>query len=112
MASEKTKARRAAERALEPRIRMLSAGPTAAELQPRVVSTNRRTRLHVEANLTRAQRMDLRQKRRDRLWLGMDPPQPEWAKPKKDIDVAELAEMLAQAETEEPIDMSAAEESA
>src|SRR5512143_4117116 len=96
------KAQRAAELELKPRIRMLSAGPTAAELLPRVVSTNRRTRLHVEAKLTRAQRMELRKKRHARQWLGMDPAQPEWAKQQaKSVDVGEIAQMLAQADSDD-----------
>jgi hypothetical protein len=115
MPSEKTRALR--ERDLEIKLKLLTrpltvGGGYMSELKEEaIVSSSRRNRLKAEKlGCTRAQRLELRQKRHDRLWLGVEPPQPEWAKAQKSVDVNELAAAIAEAEpTEEPIDMSAAQ---
>lgn len=90
MASERTVKRRME----EPRGRLIAQGPTVAELMPRqIVSANRATRLKIEQRgLTRAQRLDLAAKRKQRKWTGIEPPQPKWAeKPSKDDELAEAS---------------------
>jgi hypothetical protein len=77
MASERTLKRRMD----EPRGKLIEQGPTVAELMPkRVVSANRATRLKIERRgLTRAQRLELADKRKQRKWQGIEPEQPKWA---------------------------------
>lgn len=107
MASEKTLALRAA--APVQRTRILKAGPTVAELATAgAVSANRRNRMCIEAQLSRAQRDELRQKRHIRKWQGFDPPQPEWAKKAegKYVDINGLMQHMqnVQAEEAKPLD--------
>lgn len=103
MASERTLALRGS-KPNPPRI--ITQGPTMAELLSagKVLSANRANRLATEAKLPRAQRMELREKRRTRKFDGIEPSQPEWAKPQPEkplerkmldqvcADVAELFE--------------------
>ena len=103
MASPKTLERREDDTELNPRVQMLTAGPTSTEAlaKGKVLSTNRKHRLGIErTSLTRAQRLEIKRIRDKRRLTGKDPVRPpSWAEYKKPThDVRDIAEMLATVE--------------